>query len=273
MVPAGVSGDPAPVSRDGHRAHPTIGRRPGRPLPPPRHRRSRPVGGPREQVLYRPGHGRPLRARHRIAAQGRPAPRDRGADGGPRARRRGAGPARDHRQRQDLHDGERHRPERKAGPDHRAQQDSRRPALRRDARALPEKRRRVLRQLLRLLPARGLRPLERYVHREGRDRERSHRPDAAQRDPIAALAQGRDHRRERLLHLRHRLGRVVPRDARRGAARGGATPRRVAPAPGRHPVPEERHRLPPRHLPRARRRGRAVPGPLGERRGAHRVLG
>ena len=57
-----------------------------------------------------------------------------------------------------------------ADPGDRAQQDARRPAVRRVPRVLPGQRGRVLRQLLRLLPARGLHPVDRHLHREGRAR-------------------------------------------------------------------------------------------------------
>jgi hypothetical protein len=46
----------------------------------------------------------------------------------------------------------------------------------------PNKRRRILHLVLRLLSARGLRPLERYVHREGRVDQRGHRPASPPRD-------------------------------------------------------------------------------------------
>ena len=108
----------------------------------------------------------------------------------------------------------------------RPQQDARCPALRRDARALPRERGRVLRQLLRLLPARGVHPVDRHVHRQGRDHQRPDRPDAPLGDRRAPLAPRRHHRRERQLHLRHRQRGELPRPrhpARRAAKSFAAT--------------------------------------------------
>jgi hypothetical protein len=69
---------------------------------------------------------------------------------------------------------------------------------------LPRQRGRVLRLLLRLLPARGLRAAHRHLHREGKLDQRADRPDAPLRHPRAAGARRRDHRRLRVVHLRHR---------------------------------------------------------------------
>ena len=52
----------------------------------------------------------------------------------------------------------------------------------------------------------------------------------------------------------------------------GAPARRAAAAARRHPVRAQRHRLPPRHLPRARRRGRDLPGLRGSTGDPRRVL-
>ena len=106
-----------------------------------------------------------------------------------------------------------------ADADHGAEQDAGGAAVRRDARAVSRQRRRVLRQLLRLLPARGVHPDERHLHREGRDHQRADRSHAARGDALAAVAPRRDHRRPVSLHLRHRLGREVPRAAHRPRAR------------------------------------------------------
>ena len=92
-----------------------------------------------------------------------------------------------------------------ADADHRAEQDAGRPALRRDARSVPGQRRPLLRQLLRLLPARSVHPGDRHLHREGRDHQRPDRSHAPRGHPRAAVATGRHHRRQRELHLRHRL--------------------------------------------------------------------
>ena len=174
--------------------------------------------------------------------------------------------ARHHRQRQDVHGRQRHPALQTADADHRAEQDARGAALRRDAGALPGQRGRVLRQLLRLLPARGVHPDDRHVHREGRDHQRPDRSHAPRGDARAPLARRRDHRRQRQLHLRHRLGRELPRPADRDRQGRGAPARRAPAAAGRHPVRAQRHRLSPRHVPRARRRGRDLPGLRGERR-------
>ena len=109
----------------------------------------------------------------------------------------------------------------------RAEQDARGAALRRDARALPGERRRVLRQLLRLLPARGVHPVDRHVHRQGRDHQRPDRPDA----PLGDASRSSSRRDVIIvasveLHLRHRQRRELPRarhPARRSARSSAAT--------------------------------------------------
>ena len=53
--------------------------------------------------------------------------------------------------------------------------------------------------------------------------------------------------------------RELPRPAHRPQSRRGVPPRQAAQDAGRHPVRAQRRRLPPRHLPRARRRGRGLP--------------
>ena len=113
-----------------------------------------------------------LRARQRVHARRQPAHGDRRADGGARGRRGQAGPARDHRLGQDLHDRQRHLQSSAADADLGPQQDPGRAALRRVQGPVPEQRRRVLRVLLRLLPARGLHRVQRHLHREGRDHQR-----------------------------------------------------------------------------------------------------
>ena len=64
----------------------------------------------------------------------------------------------------------------------------------------------IFRLLLRLLPAGSLCAAHRHLHREGDLGQRADRPDAPFGDAGAAGARRRDHRRVRLLHLRHRLG-------------------------------------------------------------------
>ena len=100
-----------------------------------------------------------------------------------------------------------HRGDAAPGADPRAQQDARRPALRRDEELLPRQRGRVFRLLLRLLPARSLRPAHRHLYREGILDQRADRPHAPLGDARAPRARRRHHRRLGLLHLRHRLGR------------------------------------------------------------------
>ena len=122
--------------------------------------------------------------------------------------------ARRHRERQDLHAGQRHRPAPAARPGDLAQQDAGRPALQRVQVVLPGERRRVLRLLLRLLPARGLHPAVGHLHREGRARQRRDRPHAPLRHHLALRAAGRGGGGLGVVHLRHRRARDVPRDAR-----------------------------------------------------------
>ena len=55
-------------------------------------------------------------------------------------------------------------------------------------------------------------------------------------------------------------------------SRRGVPARRPAAHARRHPVRAQRRRLPPRHVPRARRRRRGLPGLRGETRDPHRVL-
>ena len=105
----------------------------------------------------------------------------------------------------------------------RAQQDAGGAALRRVQGALPATTPSLLRQLLRLLPARGVRPEHRHVHREGRVDQRRDRPDAPLGDQGAARAARRDHRRQRLVHLRPRLAGSVLRHARLPRARRRAS--------------------------------------------------
>ena len=90
-----------------------------------------------------------------------------------------------------------------------AQQDARRPALQGVQGLLPAQRRLLLRQLLRLLPARGVHPAARHLHRKRRLDQREHRPPAAGGDQRPGQPRGRDHRRQRLVHLRPRLARAT----------------------------------------------------------------
>ena len=104
-------------------------------------------------------------------------------------------------------------------PGARAQQDARRAALWRVQELLPRQRGRVFRLLLRLLPARSLCAAHRHLYREGKLDQRADRPHAPLGDARAARARRRHHRRVRLLHLRHRLGRDLFRHDLLGEAR------------------------------------------------------
>ena len=218
------------------------------------------------------GRRHPLSPEIRLHARRRPADRHR------RARRRRApagtrpGAARGHRLRQDLHDRAGHRRNAASGPDPRAQQDPGRPALRRVQVVLSRQRRRVFRLLLRLLPAGGLRSAHRPLHREGFIDQRADRPHAPLGDAGAARARRRRHRRLRVVHLRHRLGRDlyghVVRPVGRRAHRAAPAHRR----PRRPAIQAHQHGFLARHLPRARRRDRAVPRPLRGPRLAHRPV-
>ena len=195
-------------------------------LPRKKVKRSDEVGRRRRRCRVALGVAVPAGCR-RIRAGGRSAQGDPRARRRHQARRRGAGPARHHRLGQDVHRRQRDRRDRQADADHRAQQDPRGAAVRRVQGAVPRQRRPLLRQLLRLLPARGVRPDDRHVHREGLDRQRGDRSHAPRGDVRAAVAQGRDHRRLGVVHLRHRRSRDVRGDdvrARGRRRRSIATP-------------------------------------------------
>ena len=205
---------------------------------------------------------RALRDQVRIRAEGRPADRDRRTGRGHPAQRPHAGAARRHRLRQDLHHGQGDRGD--AAPCHhpRAEQDAGRAALWRVQELLPRQRGGVFRQLLRLLPARSLCAAHRHLHRKGLVDQRADRPHAPLGDARAAGARRRHHRRLGVVHLRYRLGRDLYRDdlcAEEGRAhRPAAVDRR----PRRAAIQAHPGRFHPRHLSRARRRHRHLPGAL-----------
>ena len=152
----------------------------------------------------------------------------------------------------------RHRP---AGARLRAQQDAGRAALQRVPRVLPEERGRVLRQLLRLLPARGLRAAARPVHREGQRDQRAHRADAPVGDQEPARAARRGDRGQRVSAI---YGIGEPEDyhqmvmtLRVGDKLGQ---RDVIAQLIRMQYTAQRDRLLARHVPRARRHDRRLPG-------------
>ena len=153
-----------------------------------------------------------------------------------------------------------------------AEQDAGGAALRRAQGALPGQRRRVLRLVLRLLPARGVPAGDRHLHREGLVGERRDRQAAPLGDPRAADPARRDRGGERLGDLRPRRARDLRLDARLRRDRDVAAARPLPAPAGRHAVRAQRHRLPPRHLSRAGRRGRGVPAVRGRARAARRVL-
>ena len=116
--------------------------------------------------------------------------------------------------------------------------------------------------LLRLLPARSLCAAHRHLYREGLFDQRADRPHAPLGDARAAGARRRHHRRLRVVHLRYRLGRDLHRDdlcAEEGRAhRPAAIDRR----PRGAAIQAHPGRFYPRHLSRARRRHRHLPGAL-----------
>ena len=191
----------------------------------------------------------------------RPPTSRRRSRGSPRgwARRARADAARRDRHRQDVHDGGGDRAGAAPGAGDRPQQDAGGAALQRVPRVLPRQRRRVLRQLLRLLPARGLRAGAGPLHREGLLDQRRDRPAAPRRHGLAVRAQGRDHRRLGLLHLRDRLAAALQGADAPVQGRRVDRPRGAVPEAGRDAVPPQRHQPRPRHLQRPRRGARDLP--------------
>ena len=167
--------------------------------------------------------------------------------------------------RQDDDDGGDDRAPAAAGARDGPQQDARRAALQRVPDVLPRQRGRVLRQLLRLLPARGLRPEQGPLHREGLGDQPGGRSPASLGDGGAVRAPRRDHRRVGLRDLRPRLARDLRRQPAAAQARRRRRPRRPAAQARLDPVHAQRHGARPRHLPRARRGARDLPGLRGDR--------
>ena len=167
-----------------------------------------------------------------FSARRRSAPGHRGPDPtGLRARPEAPGADGRDRLGQDVHHGQRHPGRAAADAGHVAQQDAGRPALRRVQGVLSAQRRPLLRQLLRLLPARGVHPAARHLHREGRLDQPADRPAAAGRHQRAGEPPRRDHRGQRLVHLRPRLARGLPRDdGRPGAWARRSTATRCSPS-------------------------------------------
>ena len=134
-----------------------------------------------------PAPPREERGRRRLApaigarAQGRSAASHRRACHASERGRTRPGAARRDRFGQDLHHGQGHRGDAASGAGSRAEQDPRRPALRRVQDLLPRQRGRVFRLVLRLLPARGLYPAHRHLYREGLARSTSRSTACAMR--------------------------------------------------------------------------------------------
>ena len=136
------------------------------------------------------------------------------------------------------------------------------PALRRVQKLLPRQRGRVFRLVLRLLPAGSLHPAHRHLHREGFLDQRADRPHAPFGDARAARTRRRHHRRLGVVHLRHRLGRDLFGDDLHDQEGREDQPAPDDRRPGRHAIQAHLGRLLARHLPRARRRRRHLPGAL-----------
>ena len=132
----------------------------------------------KNSIWCRPTPPRATSRRHRTAGRGG------------RAGRPLPDPVGRHRQRQDLHDGERHRPvqppDAGAGP----QQDAGRPALHRVPLVFPGQRRGIFRLLLRLLPAGGYIPsTDTYIEKDSAINDEI---DRLRHSATAALSERRD---------------------------------------------------------------------------------
>ena len=156
-----------------------------------------------------------------------------------------------------------------------AQQDARGPALRRVPDVLPRERRRVLHLVLRLLPARGLHRLVRHVHREGHGDQRGDRPAPPPRHARRSSADGRTSSSWRRVSCIYGLGN--PEEYKKQLVQvppGESVDRDELLLEARqrllHP---QRRRLRARHVPRARRHGRGLPGLLRGPGLPHHLLG
>ena len=216
------------------------------------------ASGDRPAAPGRPVHGQgALRAVRRPAGgDRRPRPADPGRREGHRAPRR-------HRDRQERDHGLARGGTPAPHPGDGPEQDAGGPAGLRVQGAAARQRGRVLRLVLRLLPARGVHPAERHLHREGLLDQRGGRAAAPLGHEQPAHPSGL-----------HRRGDASPpstawdpagvrRPHGAPAGRGGVQPRQAPAGLRRHPVHAQRHRLPARHLPRARRHRRGVPGVRG----------
>ena len=121
---------------------------------------------------------------------------------------------------------------------------------------------------------------DRHLHREGLVGQRGGRAAAALGHDVAADPARRDRGRDRQRDLRpgHPAGIRRPGGPAQGRQRG--RPRQAAAPAGRHPVRAQRHGLPARHVPGARRhagdhpgvRGAGRPGRAVRRRGGEALL-
>ena len=138
---------------------------------------------------------------------------------------------------------------------------------------LPAQRGRVLHLVLRLLPAGSVRPHDRHVHREGRVDQRGHRrlrlratSSLMERDDVIIVATVSRHLRTR------RSGRVPRADGDRARGAEDRVATTSCASLVKHPVLPQRRRVRARHVPRARRHGRDLPGVRGAGR-ARRDVG
>jgi excinuclease ABC subunit B len=144
-----------------------------------------------------------------------------------------------------------------AGP--RAQQDARGAALQRDAELFPHN---AVEYFVSYYdyyqPEAYIPSTDTFIEKDSiiNDRDRPHAPLGHALAPVAAR---RHHRGERVVHLRHRLGRVPTTACWPSSTQGDELPATSCCAARGHAVRAQRRRLPPRHLPRARRRGRGLP--------------
>ena len=244
---------------------------PAQPEPPPAGETPMPQAALAASAGRPPGAaGRLIVDRFELVVRVRPAGRSAGRDppAGGRGRRRAARPgaARRHRLGQDLH----HRQRRSrrvqpadAGPG--AQQDAGRPALpgvpAASSRTTPSSTSSPTTTTTSPRPtSRSRTPTSRRTRRS--TRRSTACATAATR--VAVRAARRADRRQRLLHLRPRLARGLLRHAAVPRARATQVDRDAAAAQaGRDPVRAHRLDLRRGHLPRARRRGRDLPGLRG----------
>ncbi len=201
---------------------------------------------------------RSLPPRIRLRASRRPGPCRARAGRRAEPRRQAPGAARRHRIGQDLQHGAGDLAREPAHAGDGAQQDAGGAAVPGVPALLPEQRRRVLRQLLRLLPAGSLRAGQRHVYREGIDHQRRDRSHAAVGHAIALRAPRRDHRRQRVVHLRPGLAGCVLRPGAAARKRAAHRSRSDPAQAGRDPVRAQRSRVRARQLPGPRRHHRGL---------------